>query len=263
MSEYKSNQAQARLVLQNISVSFHHRDGDINALENLSFLVFDKEFVCILGPSGCGKTTILNLIAGFIQPNSGDLLLNGYKVIGPGMDRGLVFQQHNLFPWKTIRGNVEFGLRMRGYPKNKRSEISNYYLQIVGLEEFANHYPYELSVGMQQRVGLARVYANDPDILLMDEPFASLDAQTRYRMHELLLNVWMRHQKTVIFVTHDVDEAILLADRILLLSPRPGKLEEEVYIPLPRPRTYSMFGLPDYVSLQKRLMESVLTKFNS
>jgi NitT/TauT family transport system ATP-binding protein len=246
--------------LEEVSVIYTHRNQRVVAIENLSFSVKDKEFLSILGPSGCGKSTILHLIAGFIHPSSGNVRLNGHPLRRPGVDRGVVFQLHTLFPWKTVRENVEFGLRMKGLPKNQRHAIVFRYLEAIELTEFANSYPFELSGGMQQRVGIARAYANDPQVLLMDEPFASLDAQTAIRMRELLLRLWTKNPKTVIFVTHDIDEAILLADRVLLLSARPGKVEEEFLIGLPRPRSQDVFTDPQYVELRKGMMDAIFDR---
>ncbi len=197
----------------------------------------------MLGPSGCGKSTLLHLAAGFLLPRRGAVLVDGAEVLGPGVDRGVVFQQHSLFPWETVAGNIGFGPRLKGFSRKEREAIVERYLAEIGLREFAARYPSELSFGMRQRVGLARAFANDPEILLMDEPFASLDALTRLQMQELLMSVWERHTKTVMFVTHDVEEALLLADRILILSARPGRVLSEFRITLPRPR--SRFQLAD------------------
>lgn len=246
-----------KLSLEKISVTYTHRNRLVVALEGLSFHVADKELLCILGPSGCGKSTILHLIAGFVRPTSGEINVNGHTFIKPGSDRAVVFQRHNLFPWKTVKENIEFGPRMRGLPKGQRHEIVSHYLEAIELSDFANSYPSQLSEGMQQRVGLARAYANDPEILLMDEPFASLDAQTVVRMRELLLRIWSENPKTIIFVTHDTDEAIQLADRVLLLSARPGSVRAEFRIDLPRPRVRDIFANPQYVALRKTILDSV------
>jgi ABC-type nitrate/sulfonate/bicarbonate transport system, ATPase component len=251
------NLASSKISLEKITVIFDDGKEQVRALENLSFSIRDKEFVCILGPSGCGKSTVLRLIAGFIQPTSGEVRVNGHLVQQPDADRGVVFQRYNLFPWRKVRENIEFGLRMKGLSKDQRQKISAHYLEAIGLSEFANRYPHHLSVGMQQRVGIARAYANDPDILLMDEPFASLDAQSGIRMRELLLRIWSQNMKTVVFITHDIDEAIELADRVLLLSARPGRLKEEFYIDLPRPRAREIFADPRYMELRKRMMNSI------
>ncbi len=259
MSENDHSSRNDKVLLEKVSVTYSHRNRQVVAVENLSFSVGDKNFICILGPSGCGKSTVLHLIAGFIQPTLGEVRIDGHRIQQPGSDRGVVFQRHSLFPWKTVRENIEFGLRMRGLSKNRCQEIIFHFLEAMELTEFADSYPCELSEGMQQRVGLARAYANDPEILLMDEPFASLDAQTAIRMRELLLTIWAQNPKTVIFVTHDTDEAILLADRVLLFSPRPGRVKEEFSIDLPRPRTYKIFTDYKYLELRKRLMDSIFS----
>ena len=204
----------------------------VEALSGVDLSVAAGEFVCLLVPSGCGKSTILHVAAGFLPPTAGRVLVDGRPVEGPGVDRGVVFQQHNLFPWLTIAGNVAFGPRMKGLNGDGRKALVARALAEVKLSEFGEHYPGELSIGMQQRVGLARAFANEPEILLMDEPFASLDALTRLQMQRLLLQLWQLHRRTVLFVTHDVDEALLLSDRLLLLAPRPTKVLREMSVDL-------------------------------
>jgi len=218
----ESNYQLSKISVDNVTMIYAHRKTEILAVQDLSFGIADKEFVCLLGPSGCGKSTALRLIAGFIQPSSGEVRVNGDLIRQPGADRGVVFQRHNLFPWKRVRQNIEFGLRMKGVPENERKGIVSDYLKVMKLEDFADSYPFMLSTGMQQRVGLARAYANDPDILLMDEPFGSLDAQTAGRMRQLLLRVWSENRKTVVFITHDIDEAIRLGDRVLVFLHGPA-----------------------------------------
>lgn len=262
MSETNHTPTTNRISVDNVTVIYTHRDKRILAVQDLSFSVADKEFLCILGPSGCGKSTALRLIAGFLQPVSGEVRVNGELVRRPGADRGVVFQRHNLFPWKRVRQNIEFGLRMKGMHKSQRDKITSRYLEEVGLTEFADSYPFMLSVGMQQRVGLARAYANDPDILLMDEPFASLDAQTGIKMRELLLQIWTENRKTVVFITHDIDEAIGLADRVLLFSARPGKVRESFCIDLPRPRPRDVFADSLYLELRRKIMDSIFYRSN-
>lgn len=248
--------------IQKVSVTYYQRQSSLLAVKDVSFSVGENEFACLLGPSGCGKSTILHLLAGFTRPTAGTIRVRGKLVTGPGVDRGVVFQQHSLFPWKTVWGNVEFGPRVKGVPPGKRREIVRRYLASVGLEEFTDSYPSELSVGMQQRVGLARAFANDPEILLMDEPFGSLDAQTRLRMQDLLLSIWNQDRKTVIFVTHDIDEAILLSDRILLLSPRPATVVEMITIDLPRPRNHLVLTSPECVRLKEKIMSLLFVEKN-
>ncbi len=210
----------------------------VTAVDRLSFSVEGGEFVCILGPSGCGKTTVLNIIAGFLTPTSGTVLLNGRPIDGPGPDRGVVFQSFALFPWRTALHNVTFGLKMRGVPKAQREETAREYLRLVSLEGFENRYPHELSGGMRQRVGVARVLANEPAVMLMDEPFASVDAQTRMSLQQDLTRIWERRRPTVFFVTHDVEEAVFLSNRIIVLTPRPGRVREIIEVDIPRPRRW-------------------------
>src|SRR5262245_25309674 len=196
-----------------------------------------SEFLCIVGQSGCGKTTLLNLVAGFLTPTGGEILIGGKRVTGKGFDRGIVFQDFaQLFPWRTARRNVEFGLEMKGMAKGERSEVAMNFLRLVGLEKFANAFPHELSGGMQQRVAIARALAYNPTVLLMDEPFAALDALTRDEMQRFLVDVWRETKKTVLYVTHNVAEAVYLADRVLIFTPHPGTVKAEVRIALPRPR---------------------------
>lgn len=206
------------------------------ALDNIDLDVRQREFLTVIGPSGCGKTTLLRVIAGLVPFDSGSVTVNGKPVTGPGPDRAVVFQAFALLPWATVIDNIAFGLRLRGVPERQRRSIARDWIRVVGLEGFEDRLPKELSGGMQQRVGLARALAVDPEILLMDEPFGSLDEQTRRLLQEELLRIWEEHRKTVIFVTHSMEEAVLLGDRILLLSPRPGRVKELIDVPLGRPR---------------------------
>lgn len=215
-----------------------YANSDVTAIGDVSFTVNQGEFVSILGPSGCGKTTVLNIIAGFIKQSSGRVLVANGEVKGPGPDRGVVFQSFALFPWKTALQNVAFGLKVKGVAKEERERIAEEYLQIVGLGGMSGKYPHEMSGGMQQRVGVARVLANSPEVMLMDEPFASVDAQTRVSLQEDLTKVWEERRPTVFFVTHDVEEAIFLSDRILVLSSRPSTVKEIITVDIPRPRRW-------------------------
>jgi NitT/TauT family transport system ATP-binding protein len=210
----------------------------VTAIDRLSFSVDAGEFVSILGPSGCGKTTVLNIIAGFLPLTSGTVLLNGRPIDGPGPDRGVVFQSFALFPWRTVLQNVTFGLKMRGVPKSQREATAREYLELVGLEVFENRYPHALSGGMRQRVGVARVLANEPAVMLMDEPFASVDAQTRMSLQQDLTRIWERRRPTIFFVTHDVEEAVFLSNRVIVLTPRPSRVREIVEVGIPRPRNW-------------------------
>jgi NitT/TauT family transport system ATP-binding protein len=211
----------------------------VTAVQNVSLEIHTGEFASIVGPSGCGKTTLLNMVAGFIPPSEGEILLGGRQVKGPGPDRGVVFQNFALFPWKTVLDNVAFGLKVRGLPREERERIAGEYVALVGLSGSEVRYPNELSGGMQQRVGVARALANSPDLLLMDEPFASVDAQTRMTLQEELTRIWDARHPTILFVTHDVDEAVFLSDRVIVLSKSPGTVRAEIPIALPRPRSWS------------------------
>lgn len=212
------------------------RGRTVEALQDINLTVGEGKFVTIVGPSGCGKTTLLNIVAGFIAPTTGDVLLDGKAVRGPGPDRGVVFQGFALFDWLTVRRNIEFGLRMRGVPADERAAKVDQYLGLIGLRKFGDRYPYELSGGMKQRVAIARVLANEPNILLMDEPFAALDAQTREIMQEELLRIWETTGKTVIFITHSIDEAVYLSTDVAVMTFRPGQLKQRFAIDLPYPR---------------------------
>ena len=219
-----------------VYASGHRHGGDVLALDNASFMVGDREFCSILGHSGCGKTTMLNLLAGFEEPSAGELLVDGVSVARPTWRRTVVFQDYALFPWMTVSENVAFGLRMKKVPARERERIVGEQLQLVGLASFATRYPHELSGGMRQRVSIARALAVDPDVLLMDEPFAALDVQTKATMQEAVLKLWESTQKTVVFVTHDLDEAVFLADVVVVLSSRPGRVYAIIDNPLRRPR---------------------------
>ncbi len=224
------------------------------AVEETSIKIQPGEFVCILGPSGCGKSTLLNTVAGYVKPNTGQVRVDGEKVSRPGPDRGMVFQQYSLFPWKTVKDNVAFGPRLAGESLASAESIANTFLDMVGLSRFANRYPTELSGGMQQRVGIARALANYPRVLLMDEPFGALDAQTRQMMQESLLNIWSEFGTTVLFITHDIDEAIFLADRVLIMSAGPGRIIAEFAVDLPRPRLPEVTAEPAFAELKRQCM---------
>jgi NitT/TauT family transport system ATP-binding protein len=228
------------------------------ALENVSLSIPDGQFVCLLGPSGCGKTTVLNMVAGFERASEGEVLVKSRPVEGPGRDYGMVFQQPHLFPWLTVLENITFGPRLTGTPQSEYMPRATRYLELMGLRGFESHYPYELSGGMQQRVALARAWIKEPSLFLMDEPFAALDAQTRLLMQELLLRVWESSRSTVLFVTHDIDEAIFLSDRIVVLAARPGRVSEDLLVELQRPRDYaSVIFEHQYVELKKHILDVI------
>jgi NitT/TauT family transport system ATP-binding protein len=225
----------------------------VQAVKDVSLRVQPSEFVSLIGPSGCGKSTILSIVAGFLNPSTGEALLDGVPITRPGSERGVVFQQYSLFPWLSVRDNVEFGLRMEGVPKSKREQSARTLLNLAGLLAFENHYPDQLSGGMKQRIGIVRALATSPQVLLMDEPFGALDTQTRVVMQEILTNMWQQFRISVLFITHDIDEAIFLSDRIYVMTSRPGRIKAEITVPLPRPRTAAMTETRDFVELVHRL----------
>jgi NitT/TauT family transport system ATP-binding protein len=227
------------------------------ALEPIELQIGNNDFVTILGPSGCGKSTLLRIVAGLDRPTSGRVLLDGREVTGPGADRGMVFQSYTLFPWLSVRDNIAFGLRERGISGAERGKIADRYIEQIGLTGFAHHWPKQLSGGMQQRTAIARALANDPKILLLDEPFGALDNQTRVLMQEMLLGIWERDQKTVLFVTHDIEEAIFLGSRVLVMSARPGRIKADIKVELPHPRSYKIKTTPEFVQLKERLVEEI------
>jgi NitT/TauT family transport system ATP-binding protein len=247
-----------KLRIDNVALRFTSRNGaPVTALENISLDVEDNEFSVIVGPSGCGKTSLLRLVAGLIEPSEGNILLDNTQIGGPGKERGMVFQSYTLFPWLTVQANVEFGLRIGGMPALRRHEIARRFITEVGLEGFERLYPRQLSGGMMQRVALARALANDPAILLMDEPFGALDSQTRSLMQELLLDIWQQSHKTVLFITHDIDESILLGDRVYVMTARPGRIKEMVLIDIPRPRTVDILTSDAFIAIKRRIMHSI------
>ncbi len=240
--------------LKQVTLVFGDGRNAVTALQDLSLKVPSGDFLSILGPSGCGKSSLISTIAGFEPPQAGAVLVDGELVTGPAFDRGVVFQQPTLFPWKTVWHNVEFGLKLREVPKQERRHLVDGILRKIELWDFAKHYPAQLSGGMQQRVGLARVLVNRPRAMLMDEPFSSLDAQTRLMMQELLSHVWHEYGMTVLFVTHDIDEAIYLGSRVAILTRRPGRLKTLLEIDLPRPRTADMIVSERFVELKRTCM---------
>jgi ABC-type nitrate/sulfonate/bicarbonate transport system ATPase subunit len=249
----------SKLIVENVSRVFPAVRGGkpTRALEPTSLSVADNDFVTILGPSGCGKSTLLRMVAGLDTPTTGTIRLDGKVITGPGADRGMVFQSYTLFPWLTVSENISFGLRERGVSLRERNAIAGEWLDKVGLTSFAHHYPKQLSGGMQQRTAIARALANSPKILLLDEPFGALDNQTRALMQELLLGIWERERKTVIFVTHDIEEAVFLASRVVVMTARPGRIKADVAVDLPHPRHYTLKTSPEFSALKARLTEEI------
>jgi NitT/TauT family transport system ATP-binding protein len=247
-------QSAPRLQVDKVSLRYQKPDGGMfTALEQVSFEVPDQQFAVLVGPSGCGKSSLLYLTAGLNEPTEGEIYVGGQQVQGPGADRGMVFQSYTLFPWLTVRQNVEFGLKRRGMAAALRKEIVDYYVNEVGLTGFADNYAKQLSGGMMQRVAIARALANDPQILLMDEPFGALDSQTRLQMQQLLLRVWGNSKKTVLFVTHDIDEAILLGDRVYVMGARPGRIKQILDVPIERPRTLDMVMERSFIEMKRKI----------
>jgi NitT/TauT family transport system ATP-binding protein/sulfonate transport system ATP-binding protein len=249
----------SKLAIEEVSRTFPgvHGGPPTRALEPTSLVVQDNDFICILGPSGCGKSTLLRIVAGLDAPTGGRVRLDGGPVTGPGPDRGMVFQSYTLFPWLTVRQNICFGLREKGVPPAEQERIAAHFIERVGLRGFEGHYPKMLSGGMQQRTALARALANDPKILLLDEPFGALDNQTRALMQELLLGIWEADRKTVLFVTHDIDEAIFMASRVAVMTARPGRIKSDVRIELPHPRHYTVKTTPEFSAYKARLTEEI------
>ncbi|MFA7341867.1 MAG: ABC transporter ATP-binding protein [Candidatus Methanomethylophilaceae archaeon] len=242
------------LELKNLRKVFRTDDTEVVAIDDISLDVAKGELVSLIGPSGCGKTTVLRMVAGLQEPTSGKIVLQGREVQGPGSDRGMVFQEFALFPWRSVRRNVEFGLEIAGVPKEERRKKVERYLDVVGLERFADARIHELSGGMKQRVGIARAMVNNPDVLLMDEPFGALDAQTRNIMQGELLKILAKTSKTILFVTHSVDEALYLSDRIIMLSKRPGRIKTIIEVPWPRPRDRAA---PEFAALRKQILSEL------
>ena len=247
----KNPAVKGHIVINEVTVDF---GSGVLAVKDASLDIQPGEFVCLLGPSGCGKSTLMNTVAGFVKPTLGNVMVDGKEINGPGQDRGMVFQQHSLFPWKTVCDNVAFGPLMEKKGKDEAKGIARTFIEMVGLSSYADSYPGMLSGGMKQRVGIARALANYPNVLLMDEPFGALDAQTRAMMQENLLQIWGEFGITVIFVTHDIDEAVFLADRIVVMSASPGKIIADIKVTLSRPRDVAMVSSNEYIETKKECM---------
>lgn len=246
------------LEVDKLSKHFETPQGNsVTALNNVSFKTHRREFVCVIGPSGCGKSTLIRILAGLENESSGRVMLDGKEVHGPGPDRGMVFQGYTLFPWLTVKKNVMFGLERAGKGKGPSESEALQWIDLVGLDKFADSYPHQLSGGMKQRVAIARALANQPRILLMDEPFGALDAQTRAKMQAYLMDIWKNIDITILFITHDLDEAIYLADRILVLKAHPGEVQELIEVPVPQPRSPDQLLSPEFLATKKRLEELI------
>lgn len=250
-----------KVKIEQVKRIFNVRGNEVIALNGVDLDIMENEFVCVVGPSGCGKSTLLNMIAGLDTPSSGAIYLDGKEVDGPGPERGVVFQQYALFPWLTVEKNVAFGLKLRGINKDKIEKETQKYLDMVELSSFAKSYPKELSGGMKQRVAIARAYAVNPEVLLMDEPFGALDAQTRTQLQTELLNTWEKEQKTCFFITHDVEEAIILAQKVVIMSARPGRIKEIVDITIPYPRTQETKMTKEFLDFKNYIWAQVYQEY--
>jgi NitT/TauT family transport system ATP-binding protein len=249
---------QAYIQGRNVNLTFRPPNrGPVRALQNFDIDIQEGEFLSIVGPSGCGKSTFLNVLLGLITPDSGDIRMGGKALAGPGTDRAMVFQEFGLLPWRTVQHNVELGLELKGMASDARHRVSQPLIEMIGLAGFEGHFPHELSGGMKQRVGLARALATDPNVLLMDEPFAALDAQTRDLMQAELLRIWTQARKTVLFVTHQIEEAVYLSDRVIVMTKRPGRAKRMFPINLPRPRDYEMRVTPEFNDLKLEIWNAL------
>lgn len=255
------NDSIVKLKIENVYKEYNTRKGKTVALNGINLDIKENEFICVVGPSGCGKSTLLNAIAGLHEPTSGSIYLDGNLIKGTGVERGVVFQQYALFPWRTVLKNVMFGLEIKKTPKDEAKKIAMKYIKSVGLEGFEHAYPKELSGGMKQRVAIARAYAVNPEVLLLDEPFGALDAQTRVQLQQELLTTWEQDKKTCFFITHDVDEAVILAQRVVIMSARPGRIKRIVDIDIPYPRTQDIKTSPKFIELKNEIWNEVYKEF--
>ncbi len=250
-----------KLRIDNVRKVYNTRNGEMIALNGVSLDIKENEFICVVGPSGGGKSTLLNIIAGLSEPTSGKVYCDGKEVVGTGTERGVVFQQYALFPCMTVKKKVMFGLNLKGIKGQEAEDIAMKYIKMVQLEDFVNHYPKELSGGMKQRVAIARAYAVNPSVLLMDEPFGALDAQTRTQLQTELLNTWEKERKTCFFITHDVEEAIILAQKVIIMSARPGRIKDIVEINIPYPRTQETKMTPEFLDLKNHIWGQVYQEY--
>lgn len=261
MEADRDNRA-VRLQVRDLGKVFGEGEQSVTALKDVNLEIRESEFVMIVGPSGCGKTTLINIIGGLERQSSGQVLLDGKPISGPGADRGMVFQGYSLFPWLTVQKNVEFGLKMKNISAPWRADAARRYIRLVGLEGFENALPKQLSGGMKQRVAIARTLANEPEILLMDEPFGALDAQTRVVMQELLAKIRRETNTTILFITHDIDEAVLLGDRVYVMSRRPGSVRDVLEVNLPGERSHNSLVLPEFLEIKKQIMDMLWQESN-
>ena len=250
-SPLEAHVASSKIRAEHIDKVYKTGKKSVAAIEDVSIDIQDNDFVCIVGPSGCGKSTLLRMLAGLDFPSAGNIIVNDRKVTGPGPDRGMVFQTYTLFPWMNVEDNIKFGLKIKKLPKAEQQEIADRYLKIIGLEQFAQSYSKELSGGMKQRVAIARALANQPEVLLMDEPFGALDPHTKSMMQLLMREIWVKEHPTVVFITHDIDEAVFLADKIYVMSARPGKMIKRVNVYLPHKRTLDLKDSPEFIKIRK------------
>ncbi len=252
-SPLEAHVASSKILAEHIDKVYISGKKQTVAIEDASIDIQDNDFVCIVGPSGCGKSTLLRMLAGLDFPTAGKIIVNDRTVTGPGPDRGMVFQTYTLFPWMTVENNIKFGLKIKKMPKDKQQEIADRYLDIIGLKKFAKSYPKELSGGMKQRVAIARALANQPEVLLMDEPFGALDPHTKSMMQLLMREIWEKEHPTVVFITHDIDEAVFLANKIYVMSARPGKIIKEVNVYLPHKRDLELKDSPEFIKIRKSI----------
>ena len=243
-----------KLEVCNLSKTFKTQRKQLTVLENINLQMYSSEFVCVVGASGCGKSTLLNIIAGLSQPTSGEVRVDQEVVLGPGPDRGMVFQSYTLYPWLTVKGNIGFGSKLRRLPEAERKQRIAYFLEVVGLTRFAKAYPNQLSGGMKQRVAIARALANEPEVLLMDEPFGALDAQTKEQMQQFLLELWKQTNTTIWMITHDVEEAVFLSQRVYVMSANPGQIKTEIAIALPEPRDVEIKLSREFMDIKRQVM---------
>lgn len=255
--------ASSKIIAAHIDKVYKSGKKEIKAIDDVTIDIQDNDFVCIVGPSGCGKSTILRMLAGLDFPTKGQIIMDDRNITGPGPDRGMVFQTYTLFPWMSVEDNIKFGLLIKKMPKEEQQEIADRYLEIIGLRKFAKSYPKELSGGMKQRVAIARALANQPEVLLMDEPFGALDPHTKSMMQLLLREIWEKEHPTIVFITHDIDEAVFLANKIYVLSARPGRVQKVTYVYLPHKRSLSLKDTPEFITIRNGINDLLYSSVES